>query len=174
MTRHRGSRKKVSHASEEFSQDPEASEGLSLASPALRFAPVSLFSVTADAKRKLATHKDVLNAVYELPNMGHLCGEDIFATAYFAWDTAGLWGAVQVEEPCERVSFPDVTLGNSVEVFIDTRDSKSSGFTGVCRLIFQKAVSARLDTMPAGSPPWWKRLPCWPQCGRHEAVPIAS
>lgn len=128
MTRHRGGRKKVSHVSEDSSQDPEASEGLSLTSPALRFAPVSLFSVTVDAKRKLAAHKDVLNSAYELPNMGPLCGEDTFATVYLAWDNAGLWGAVQVEEPCERVSFPDVTLGDSIEIFVDTRDSKSSGF----------------------------------------------
>jgi hypothetical protein len=128
MRQHRRGRSKARLEASEQGNETDAPEGLALASPALKFSPVSLFTVATECRRKTPSDKDVHAAAYELPNMGPVCGEESFATVFLGWDSTGIWGAVKVDQPYERASFPDVTSGDSFELFIDTRDSKTSGF----------------------------------------------
>lgn len=74
---------------------------------------------------------------YRLPDTSVLCGEEAFATVFMGWNKEGIELLVQVNQPIEQCSFPDVTQGDSVEFFFDTRDVKTSGFnTRFCHHFF--------------------------------------
>lgn len=65
---------------------------------------------------------------YRLPDLSGLCSEEAFAEVYMAWTKEGIAVHVLVEEPFHRVTYPDVTRGDSLEIFLDTRDVKTSGY----------------------------------------------
>ncbi len=62
-------------------------------------------------------------------------------------DRDGINATVSVDKPFESAFFPEIQRGDSVEFFIDTRDSKASGFsTRFCHHIFlsPKEVDGRV------------------------------
>lgn len=65
---------------------------------------------------------------YLLPNTSRLCGEDHFADVAMGWHEEGIEFFVHVHSPFKRVHQPSIELGDSFEVFIDTRDVKTAGF----------------------------------------------
>ncbi|ADI37637.1 sugar-binding protein [Waddlia chondrophila] len=74
---------------------------------------------------------------YLLPDTSVLCGEENFAEASMGWCEKGLAFYFKVDHPFERSYYPDVYRGDSVEVFIDTRDVKTSGYnTRFCHHFF--------------------------------------
>ena len=109
-----------------------AGEGLSgaevLRDSVVKFAPISLFALQLDCHRKASAVTSVLDQRWLLPAASAFSVQEPFAKVYMAWDTDGLWGAVEVLGAIHPVSFPMVTEGSSVELFLDTRDSKQSGF----------------------------------------------
>lgn len=72
--------------------------------------------------------KRLFQEKYRLPDLTSLCGEQSFAEVYMGWSPEGVAIHLLSQEPFKRVNYPDVTRGNSLEVFIDTRDVKTSGF----------------------------------------------
>jgi hypothetical protein len=85
--------------------------------------PVDFFAVTCDLHEgKMLKKKHIL------PDFSELLYEDSFAKVFFGWDRGGLSFEIQVEKPFEECYFPEYRKGNSIELFIDTRDLKSAGF----------------------------------------------
>jgi hypothetical protein len=52
-----------------------------------------------------------------------------FATLSLGWQERGIFCAVQIEGAFDRPSFPHFVEGDSVELFFDTRDVKTTGYT---------------------------------------------
>jgi hypothetical protein len=66
-----------------------------------------------------------------------LCGEESFAVIAMGWNAEGIECLITIESPFVKAFFPDITRGDSVELFFDTRDVKTSGFnTRFCHHFF--------------------------------------
>lgn len=120
-----------------FGQDSQAAE------QPLDLAPLSFFHFSADCHylgkdvNQLPMGVEKLSAFF-LPNTAFLSGEQLFAQMAMGWSEAGLAFFVEVQKGGDvRCSFPQITNGDSVEIFIDTRDIKSSGYnTRFCHHFF--------------------------------------
>lgn len=74
---------------------------------------------------------------YLLPNTAALCNEKPFAQGAMGWNEEGLEFCFCVNKGLEEVFFPNITKGDSIELFIDTRNIKTSGFnTRFCHHFF--------------------------------------
>ncbi len=74
---------------------------------------------------------------YLLPNTSELCGEESFAEVALGWNRDGIEVYIRVDSPFVKSVYPQVDRGDSVEIFIDTRDVKTSGFnTKFCHHFF--------------------------------------
>jgi hypothetical protein len=74
---------------------------------------------------------------YLLPDTSALCGEEHFAKVGMGWNREGLEFQIVSKEAFQQSVYPEVTRGCSVELFIDTRDVKNSGYnTRFCHHFF--------------------------------------
>ncbi|MEC7840349.1 MAG: sugar-binding protein [Chlamydiota bacterium] len=74
---------------------------------------------------------------YMLPVVAELCNDDPFADIYMAWAAEGIHFNVTVNQEYLHATYPDITKGDSLEIFIDTRDVKTSGYnTRFCHHFF--------------------------------------
>ncbi len=64
-----------------------------------------------------------------LPDLSEFLAEERFADVALAWSEAGIYAAVFVNKPCEEVFYPRFEEGDAVELFFDTRDLKTAGFS---------------------------------------------
>ncbi len=100
-------------------------------------APINFFQVGVDC---LQHHAPLTNANFEkylLPDTSMLCKEHHFADVALAWHPEGIEAFVYVKQAIHQVKYPDVSGGDSVELFFDTRDVKTSGFnTRFCHHFF--------------------------------------
>ena len=96
--------------------------------------PVNFFQLSVDchyAANGLSEQK------YFLPNTSQLCGEEYFAKVALGWNEKGLECLVEVSQPFHQAYYPVVTRGDSVELMVDTRDVKTSGYnTRFCHHFF--------------------------------------
>lgn len=104
--------------------------------------PINFFQIGAECRR-LPEEKGFpsLNRQgakkYLLPDTSHLCSEDTFADVAIGWSEEGIELFVDSSTPFTKARYPDVDQGDSVEVFIDTRDVKTSGYnTRFCHHFF--------------------------------------
>ncbi len=68
-----------------------------------------------------------------LPQTDFLLLEDVFADMSFCWDESGLYFNVFFKKKCEDSFYPEYQKGDSVEIFIDTRDfKKANSLTEFC------------------------------------------
>jgi hypothetical protein len=102
--------------------------------------PINFFQINVDCHKlkggfpSLAKAKD---SRYALPDTSALNGDDSFATLFMGWSVDGIEAHVVVEEPFSVSSYPDVSKGDSIELFFDTRNVKTSGFnTKFCHHFF--------------------------------------
>ena len=96
--------------------------------------PVNFFQLNIDC---YYVQKGISGKKYDLPSTGGLTGEEQFAKVALGWNEQGLECRVDVNEPFRNSSFPDMTRGDSVELMIDTRDVKTSGYnTRFCHHFF--------------------------------------
>ena len=106
--------------------------------------PINFFQITADcnylppAKEKKFPNLTKTQAQkYLLPDTSKICSEEAFAEISLGWNEEGVEAYIQVEHPFKQAVYPDVARGDSVELFIDTRDVKSAGFnTRFCHHFF--------------------------------------
>ena len=63
----------------------------------------------------------------KLPDTSGLLSEEGFATVSLEWNEDGLLFVVDVKSPLKESVYPRVQEGDSVELFIDTRNMKSAG-----------------------------------------------
>lgn len=74
---------------------------------------------------------------FVLPLTTELAEEEDFASVAMGWAPEGLLFLVSYDQPFERSLYPDLQHGDSVELFIDTRDVKTAGFnTRFCHHFF--------------------------------------
>lgn len=74
---------------------------------------------------------------YLLSDTGWLMGEKHHFRLHMGWSEKGLYFFVRVEGKFDQPSYPDLTEGDSLELFIDTRNRKDSGFnTKFCHHFF--------------------------------------
>ncbi len=72
-----------------------------------------------------------------LPDTAMLCDEASFADVAMGWNREGIECFFRVNQVIERCYYPDVSKGDSVELFIDTRNVKTSGHnTRFCHHFF--------------------------------------
>lgn len=102
---------------------------------AVPITPVNFFQINADCRYlprgkgdAFPVLKERLADKYLLPDTSRFCSEDSFADVSMGWNEEGLEFFVSVRSPFRRAYYPSVELGDSVELFIDTRDVKTAGF----------------------------------------------
>ncbi|MCE5316361.1 MAG: hypothetical protein LLG04_03235 [Parachlamydia sp.] len=103
-------------------------------------APINFFQLEIECP-KVESGFPKINAKnkgrYILPNTSELCAEWPFAEVAMGWNGEGLELFIAIDQAVHRVSYPNVTQGDSVELFFDTRDVKTSGFnTRFCHHFF--------------------------------------
>lgn len=74
---------------------------------------------------------------YQIPDTSLLCHQTPFANLHMGWNEEGLCFKIQVDQKPRHIYFPDIQQGDSIEIFIDTRDMKTSGYnTRFCHHFF--------------------------------------
>lgn len=91
--------------------------------PAL--SPVQFFGLTAECQFIRGSLKP--EKAYLLPSTSDLLNEEPFADLYSAWNFEKLYFHIEVHRPFQKVMEADFRKGDSVELFIDTRDLKTRG-----------------------------------------------
>lgn len=91
--------------------------------PAL--SPVQFFGLTADCQFLRSTLKPEKG--YLFPSTNDLLDEESFADVYSAWNFEKLCFYFVVHRPFQKVGESDFRKGDSIEIFIDTRDLKTKG-----------------------------------------------
>jgi hypothetical protein len=69
-----------------------------------------------------------LSGKYKIPSSSGLLCEEEFAAVSAGWNEEGISFVVSVQQPFKQSVFTDHEYGDSVEIFLDTRDIKSAGF----------------------------------------------
>ncbi len=93
--------------------------------------PINFFQISADClklKGKVTSLAKAKGNEYALPETSSLTNEENFASVFMGWNEEGIEVQVVVEKPVEHCHYPEITKGDSVEFFFDTRDVKTSGF----------------------------------------------
>lgn len=93
-----------------------------------QLAPIGFVALSADCHYRGVDHKGRMGARHALPDTSVLCGEESFAELFMGWSEEGVNIDVHVSKPYEEGFFPEVQKGDSVELFLDTRDLKTAGF----------------------------------------------
>jgi len=97
----------------------------------LTLAPVNFFQISCDCLSiappfpKLSKQK---GEKYLLPDTTYLCAEESFANVHMGWNKEGIELYVVIDQKLQSSLYPEVTKGDSVELFFDTRNVKTSGF----------------------------------------------
>lgn len=65
---------------------------------------------------------------HKLPDTSQLCHEEGFADISTGWNLDGFEIRADISQPFRKSSFPSIAQGDSIEIFIDTRDVKTAGF----------------------------------------------
>src|SRR6185437_5337543 len=107
----------------------------------MSLAPINFFQISADCRGLNGSPFPSLTSrnyeKYLLPNTSVLCAEDHFADIALGWHSDGIEVFAYIKTTFQQAYYPDVSRGDSVELFIDTRDVKTSGFnTRFCHHFF--------------------------------------
>ncbi len=102
--------------------------------------PISFFQVDATCQKLKGAFPHLCSKnleYYALPDSSALCDESPFAEVAIGWSPEGIEFYAKVLCPVEKMRYPEVSKGDSVELFIDTRDVKTSGYnTRFCHHFF--------------------------------------
>lgn len=90
--------------------------------------PVNFFALEVECPATTKAGLQSLGEKYKLPDTSSLCQEESFADVAMGWSPEGLAFYVQFQTSFQQVVYPRYTFGDSVELFVDTRDLKSAGF----------------------------------------------
>jgi hypothetical protein len=107
------------------------------------FTPVNFFQLHCNCSYVPRQAKDHfgLNAgnftKYLLPDTSALTHEDAFADVALGWNEEGLEIYARINQPFQKSSYPQLERGDSLEVCVDTRNIKTSGYnTRFCHHFF--------------------------------------
>lgn len=91
------------------------------------FSPAGFVHCLFDVEYASGIVKTPHKKPFLLPHAEFLLGEEIFADVALWYNLEGVHLSIMVHKAFEDVSFPQVTEGDSVELFFDTRDLKEIG-----------------------------------------------
>jgi len=63
-----------------------------------------------------------------LPDVSDLLGEEAISSLSLSWNEEGISGVFYIKKALESSVFPEYAKGDAIELFLDTRDNKQSGF----------------------------------------------
>lgn len=103
------------------------------------FTPVNFFQLNFDC-HLLQEGFPQLNPPskkYLLPDLSDLCSEPSFAKVAMGWSVDGIELFLEAAKPVRHCYYPEISKGDSFEIFIDTRDVKTASFnTRFCHHFF--------------------------------------
>ncbi len=104
--------------------------------PLFSLNPVQFFSVACDCQY-LPRNQTLKLKTHALPSTHRLTQEEPFAKLGLGWHEEGLNFLIEAKSPFLHSLYPKIENGDSVELFIDTRDLKTAGFnTRFCHHFF--------------------------------------
>ncbi|CCB85188.1 MULTISPECIES: hypothetical protein [Parachlamydia] len=104
--------------------------------------PLNFFQIQVDCyrcemERKHPFLSKPIPEKFFLPDTSSLSTEDTFAKVALGWHPDGMACTVVVQEPFTEADYPNIQHGDSIELFLDTRDMKNAGFnTRFCHHFF--------------------------------------
>lgn len=87
----------------------------------------SFLQINAQVPFKEGLGKDPFKDPFLLPSLSVLLDEEDFAIVALSYGERGIYISIEINQPFQEVSFPKVQQGDGIEIFIDTRDVKTSG-----------------------------------------------
>lgn len=98
----------------------------------LALAPINFFEIRVKAPyhggKALSSLTAKEGKAFCLPDLSFLTSDESFGAVGLGWNEEGILIRAEIDKPFEAAFFPDVMEGDSLEIFIDTRDVKTSGF----------------------------------------------
>lgn len=97
-------------------------------------APVNFFQLSVDCHKLPSAGQAPFTlslknySKYLLPDLSGLTGEESFAKVSLGWSSEGIELFAYIEQPYFRTVYPNYDKGDSLELCIDTRDVKTSGY----------------------------------------------
>lgn len=99
--------------------------------------PINFFALSCDCHHLDKKERIPSFSTHSLPITESLTGEECFAKVAMGWHEEGIALQIEVNEAPNDSYYPLVEEGDSVELFFDTRDVKTSGFnTRFCHHFF--------------------------------------
>lgn len=101
--------------------------------------PISFFQIEWDCRfcPEKERFKEIQKKEYLVPTSSSLTAEEKFADLHMGWNEEGLVFLFISSQSFHDAFYPDIQRGDSLELFIDTRDIKTSGFnTKFCHHFF--------------------------------------
>lgn len=91
--------------------------------------PIDFFALSTEIyySKNLPSSR-IFRGKYHLPDTSEMIPEERFADICMAWNEEGLMSEVFVDKPFAQSQFPRFDEGDSLELFIDTRDLKTAGY----------------------------------------------
>lgn len=90
--------------------------------------PSSFFQIELDCHSLKKPSARELSQKHQLPDLSFLTLDTHFADLFLGWSPKGIGVKIHVNTPITRTMYPEFSLGDGAEIFIDTRDMKSAGF----------------------------------------------
>lgn len=103
------------------------------------FRPASFFELGFDCQKVKSKHpfEELEDQGHAVPDTSFLLGEEPFAVLHMGWSEEGLYFLCNVDQPFKDVFYPQIERGDALELFIDTRDIKTTSFpTKFCHHFF--------------------------------------
>lgn len=89
-------------------------------------APAPFFAIQIDCH---LIQEKTFGKKHLLPDLTSLSDSSSFAEVFLGWNREGVALRFIVDPPFDQPSFPDLQKGDSIELFFDTRDVKTTGYT---------------------------------------------
>lgn len=111
------------------------------------FAPVHFFALQFDCHYFQESKKEAFgNSRHYLPDLAFINDLESFAELAMGWNEKGLYFLAKVKRPLLKVEFPNLQKGDALELLIDTRDVKTSGYqTRFCHHFYFLPEKIRQD-----------------------------
>lgn len=92
--------------------------------------PAAFFQIGFNGRRLHSAHpfKEIKEESFRIPSSAQMLQEKSFADLHMGFNEQGLYFLCQVNQPFQDQFYPDVQRGDSLELFIDTRDLKSASY----------------------------------------------
>lgn len=98
--------------------------------------PISFISLEAHC-HKITDIKQLKSEKHKLGNTHFFTLEESFTNFYLGFNDEGLYFSAEINVPFQDVFYPDITRGDSLELFIDTKNLKTASFnTPFCHHFF--------------------------------------